>query len=56
MNRGADAAVAQYRELKRTNANGYNFDRRALNRLGYMLLEKGRNANAIAIFRLNVEE
>jgi CubicO group peptidase (beta-lactamase class C family) len=56
VNRGAEAAVARYRELKRTNANGYNFDERALNRLGYMLLEKGRNADAIAIFKLNVEE
>jgi len=56
VNRGADAAVARYRELKRTNPNGYNFDERALNRLGYMLLEKGRNADAIAIFNLNVEE
>jgi tetratricopeptide (TPR) repeat protein len=56
VNRGADAAVAQYRELKRTNPNGYNFDERAPSRLGYMLLEKGRNADAIAIFKLNVEE
>jgi CubicO group peptidase (beta-lactamase class C family) len=53
---GADAAVAQYRELKRTNANGYDFGEQGLNRLGYMLLEKGRNAEAIAIFKLNVEE
>jgi len=56
VNRGVDAAVAQYRELKRTNPHGYNFDEHALNQLGYMLLEKGRNADAIAIFRLNVEE
>jgi CubicO group peptidase (beta-lactamase class C family) len=56
VNRGADAAVVQYRELKRTNPNGYNFDERALNQLGYMLLEKGRNADAIAILKLNVEE
>jgi len=56
VNRGVDAAVAQYRELKRTNPNGYNFDERALNQLGYLLLEKGRNADAIAIFKLNVEE
>jgi tetratricopeptide (TPR) repeat protein len=55
-NRAADAAGAQYHGLKRTNANGYNFDERALNRLGYMLLEKGRNADAIAIFKLNAEE
>jgi hypothetical protein len=31
VNRGADAAVAQYRELKRTNPNSLNFDERALN-------------------------
>lgn len=56
VNRGADTAVAQYRELKRTNSQGYNFDERALNQLGYMLLDKGRNADAITIFKLNVEE
>ena len=56
VNRGADAAVTQYRELKRAHPNAYNFDESALNRLGYMLLEKGRNADAIAIFKLNVEE
>src|SRR5256886_17526259 len=32
------------------------FRSRALNRLGYLLLGKGRNADAIAIFKLNVEE
>jgi CubicO group peptidase (beta-lactamase class C family) len=56
VNRGVEAAVAQYRELKRTNPNGYNFDENALNVLGYLLLEKGRNADAIAILNLNVEE
>jgi tetratricopeptide (TPR) repeat protein len=56
VNRGADAAIAQYRELKRTGPSGYNFDERALNQLGDMLFEKGRNADAIAIFNLNVEE
>jgi CubicO group peptidase (beta-lactamase class C family) len=56
VNRGADAAVAQYRELKHTDPSGYNFDEHALNQLGNMLLEKARNAEAIAIFKLNVEE
>jgi CubicO group peptidase (beta-lactamase class C family) len=56
VNRGADAAVAQYRELKRNNLNSFTFDERALNQLGNLLLEKGRNADAIAIFKLNVEE
>lgn len=54
--RGTDAAVAQYHELKRANLNGYDFEERTLNQLGYMLLEKGRNADAIAIFKLNAEE
>jgi hypothetical protein len=56
VNRGVDAAIAQYRELKRSSPNGYNFAEPALNQLGYMLLEKDRNADAIAIFKLNVEE
>ena len=56
LSRGADAAVVRYRELKRANSSDYNFDERALNQLGYMLLEKSRNADAIAIFKLNVEE
>jgi CubicO group peptidase (beta-lactamase class C family) len=54
--RGADAAVAKYRELKRTSPSEYNFDEGALDQLGYMLLQKDRNADAIAIFKLNVEE
>jgi CubicO group peptidase (beta-lactamase class C family) len=53
---GVSAAVTQYRELKRTNSNVYNFDERALAQLGSLLLQKGRNADAITIFNLNVEE
>jgi D-alanyl-D-alanine-carboxypeptidase/D-alanyl-D-alanine-endopeptidase len=35
---------------------GYNFDERALAQLGALLLQKDRNADAIAILKLNVEE
>lgn len=56
VSRGAEATVAQYHELKRTKANDYAFDERGLNSLGFMALEKGRNADAIAIFQLNAEE
>jgi hypothetical protein len=56
MNHGADDTVAQYRELKRTNPNDYDFDERALNQIGYGLLGLGRNADAIAILKLNAEE
>ena len=53
---GVNAAIAQYRELKRTNPNGYNFDERALAQLGALLVQKDRNSDAIAILKLNVEE
>jgi tetratricopeptide (TPR) repeat protein len=56
MNRGSDAAIAQYRELKRTRPSDYDFNEEALNQLGYRLLQQNRNADAIAIFKLNVEE
>jgi CubicO group peptidase (beta-lactamase class C family) len=53
---GGDAAAAQYRELKRTNPDGYNFNERALAQLGSLLLQKGRNSDAITMLKLNVEE
>jgi CubicO group peptidase (beta-lactamase class C family) len=56
MNRGSDAAIAQYREFKRTRPSDYDFNEEALNQLGYRLLQENRNADAIAIFKLNVEE
>jgi CubicO group peptidase (beta-lactamase class C family) len=56
MNHGADATVAQYRELKRTSPNDYDFNERALNQIGYQLLGLGRNSDAIAILKLNAEE
>jgi CubicO group peptidase (beta-lactamase class C family) len=56
VNKGVDAAIVQYRELKRARPNDYVFNEGALNRLGYMLLQKDRNADAIAILKLNVEE
>jgi len=56
LNQGVGAAIAQYRDLKHTRASDYDFNESALNRLGYMLLAKNRNSDAIAIFKLNVEE
>jgi Tfp pilus assembly protein PilF len=56
MNRGSDATIAQYREFKRTRPSDYDFNEEALNQLGYRLLQENRNADAIAIFKLNVEE
>jgi CubicO group peptidase (beta-lactamase class C family) len=56
MTHGVDAAIEQYRSLKSTKPNDYNFNERALDELGGMLLEQDRKADAIAIFKLNVEE
>jgi hypothetical protein len=56
VNRDVTAAIAQYRELKRANSSNYVFDENALNQLGYRLLQEKRNSDAIAIFKLNVEE
>jgi CubicO group peptidase (beta-lactamase class C family) len=56
INHGVETAVAQYREIKSTKPDAYDFSESALNQLGYMLLEKDRNADAVAIFKLNVEE
>lgn len=54
--RGIEAALAQYAELKRTEPTGYDFSEPVLNELGYLLLGKNRAKDAIAVFKLNVEQ
>jgi len=49
------AAVRQYRELKATLAGDYDFREMELNTLGYRLLQMKKVAEAIEIFKLNVE-
>ena len=49
-------AVARYRELKEKSRSQYDFREAELNRLGYLLLQRGRVDDAIQIFQLNVEE
>jgi CubicO group peptidase (beta-lactamase class C family) len=48
-------AIARYRELKANEPGKYDFRESELNNLGYVLLQRGRVADAIEIFRLNVE-
>lgn len=48
-------AIAQFRELKRTKPDEYDFREPELNTLGYTLLSQGRVTDAIEIFKLNVE-
>jgi CubicO group peptidase (beta-lactamase class C family) len=47
--------VKRYRELKATKPAAYNFRETELNRVGYELLQSSRAADAIEIFKLNVE-
>lgn len=56
LGQGAAAAVERYRTLKTTRAADFGFEEFRLNTMGYQLLGRGRTAEAIAIFKLNVEE
>jgi CubicO group peptidase (beta-lactamase class C family) len=49
------AIVARYRELRRQKPDEYDFREPELNTLGYMLLRAGRTADAVEVFKLNVE-
>jgi CubicO group peptidase (beta-lactamase class C family) len=55
--KGIDAAVRQYHELKRSQPEKYNFNEpeRALNVIGYGLIRQGKMKEAIGVFKLNVE-
>jgi imidazolonepropionase-like amidohydrolase len=53
--KGADAAVAQYRELKTTQPAAYDFSENELIDLGYRLIHMKKFVDAIAIFKLSVE-
>lgn len=49
------AAIKQYRELKSTQKDDYDFSEPQLNTLGYRLMEMKRVKDAIEILKLNVE-
>jgi len=53
--RGVEAGVAQYLELKRTLPNRYDFGEEMLNELGYDLLGVGKVSDAVGVFTLAVE-
>ncbi len=52
---GLQAAVTQYRELKKSKPDNYDFSEPQLNSLGYQLLALSKTKDAIEIFKLNVE-
>ncbi|HKQ99436.1 MAG TPA: prolyl oligopeptidase family serine peptidase [Pyrinomonadaceae bacterium] len=51
---GAEAAVRQYYDLKKSRPEVYDFSEPELNTLGYILLGEKRIKEAIEIFKLNV--
>ena len=53
--KGIDAGIAEYREMKAKQSATYDFAEPELNRLGYNLLRSGKIKEAIEIFKLNVE-
>jgi len=53
--KGIEAGVAQYRDLKANQSATYDFAEPELNQLGYQLLRSGKRREAIEIFKLNVE-
>ncbi len=54
--KGAQAAIAQYQELRAQPGEEYDFAEYELNGLGYTLLRKGKSGDAIAILKLNAEQ
>jgi len=53
--KGVEAGITQYRELKAKQAATYDFAENELNGLGYQLLRSGKAKEAVEIFKLNVE-
>ena len=53
---GVDAALSHYEQLRRTAATRYDFSEAELNSLGYTLLERRRNIDAIRVFELNARQ
>ena len=53
--KGIDAGIAEYRDLKAKQAATYDFREPELNTLGYRLMGTGKLKEAIEIFKLNVE-
>jgi CubicO group peptidase (beta-lactamase class C family) len=54
--KGIDAGLTLYRDLKSKESGKYDFAEPELNRLGYQLLQTGKTHEAIEIFKLNVAE
>ena len=56
MSRGTDAAIAEYHRMREEEADEWDFSEPQLNALGYAMINHGKAAEAIAIFKLNCEQ
>jgi dienelactone hydrolase len=54
-NDGTAKAVEQYRALKKSKPDWYDFGENELNTLGFTLLVTGKHAEAVEMFKLNAE-
>ncbi|HJQ40613.1 MAG TPA: serine hydrolase [Thermoanaerobaculia bacterium] len=52
----SSGALARVRELKTKSPDAYDFSEPEVNRLGYTLMARSRVAEAVDVFRLNVDE
>jgi tetratricopeptide (TPR) repeat protein len=55
-NKGIDAAVKAFDQGKSGDPGSYYIDEAKINQLGYQLLNRGKTAEAIEVFKLNVRE
>lgn len=53
--KGVEAGIAQFRDLKARQANDYDFSEGEINQLGYQLLQARKLKESVEIFKLNVE-
>ena len=53
--KGIEAGIAEYRDLKKNQSTIYDFRESELNELGYRLMGTGKLKEAVEIFKLNVE-
>jgi CubicO group peptidase (beta-lactamase class C family) len=53
--KGLEAGIKQYRDLKASANKDYDFDEDELNTAGYQLLRGSKTKEAIEVFKLNVE-
>ena len=56
MAQGADAAIAEYHRLRSEESDAWDFSEGQLNALGYAVMNHGKTAEALAIFKLNCEQ